>query len=820
MGVKGLTMNKEIKHLSSTLVSSLTSAQAEKDVENAYRKAFDTLYPATTTSPMHVDGLLKADNLHVMMEFKFGKEFSNGLVYAATVVQALYYLKGLALEGSALPTGLFFGDENECFCLSTKTIAKYLNEKIDWSVAPSSAASVNPGLVATIAQDSEVCPFVYTVNEKFDFLAVVERLKLICQDKPCAVVVTSKNIPTVYQLFVSHVFKDKKAGDAECVDAFITSLISPEDAYIHPVKANTLVCHGKNYKVNVGKFRAFFQTFKQKYSVEEIEDITGSKDRILENSYRRRTGAFFTPNIWVAEAHKLLAETLGADWKEKFVVWDCACGTANLTRGYKFSELYLSTLDESDVQTIKDCGYNTEAGLFQYDFLSEMTLGSKIPEGLRKAFESGKQVLFLINPPYGTACSGGANVQHKAGLADTWMNGEMKKAGLGACRQQLYAQFLYRVSQLKQQYGNRVSLACFAPPLYMTGPSFEKFRSSYYSNMHFRAGMLFQASEFADVASQWGISFTIWNSDGNNDNINLAVKEFSEATMQIEKTGDKFLYTATGKEASAWVREGLVGKPEDAPQMSSATNVLQEGCLCGNLIPGALGYMNNGGNNTYQNATKVGLYSSAYANAHGFSIQPSNFFRAMALFCARKAVQPDWINCKDEYLVPNVEHPDYHQWNNDAVVYALFNVSSNQSSLRNVEYKGKKWDIQNQFFFMSNKEMAELANEHGFVEMYNDAKTFNQESYVFKLLETMELSADARAVLTAARELVRKTMAMRKLYSEEHPECHLQSWSAGWAQLKPMMKEHFKDDYDKFRTIYGAFECRMHQGVNKFGWLK
>ena len=113
-----------------------------------------------------------------------------------------------------------------------------------------------------------------------------------------------------------------------------------------------------------------------------------------QNSYRRRTGAFFTPDIWVAEAHKLLAETLGADWKEKFVVWDCACGTANLTRGYKFNSLFLSTLDESDVQTVKDCSYNPEAMLFQYDFLSEMALGGKIPAALREAFEQGKQCCF------------------------------------------------------------------------------------------------------------------------------------------------------------------------------------------------------------------------------------------------------------------------------------------------------------------------------------------------------------------------------------------------------------------------------------------
>jgi len=61
---------------------------------------------------------------------------------------------------------------------------------------------------------------------------------------------------------------------------------------------------------------------------------------------------------------------------------------------------------------------------------------------------------------------------------------------------------------------------------------------------------------------------------------------------------------------------------------------------------------------------------------------------------------------------------------------------------------------------------------------------------------------------------------MRVTYHQEHPECHLNTWDAGWAQLKPMMKEHFKADYDSFVDRYKAFETRMRTGVYKFGFLK
>lgn len=56
------------------------------------------------------------------------------------------------------------------------------------------------------------------------------------------------------------------------------------------------------------------------------------------DNYRRRTGVFYTPQIWADYAQKMIGEQFGEDWRENYIVWDCCCGTANLTRGYKFKE--------------------------------------------------------------------------------------------------------------------------------------------------------------------------------------------------------------------------------------------------------------------------------------------------------------------------------------------------------------------------------------------------------------------------------------------------------------------------------------------------
>jgi hypothetical protein len=526
----------------------------------------------------------------------------------------------------------------------------------------------------------------------------------------------------------------------------------------------------------------------------------------------------------------MLDEALGANWRDEYVVWDCACGTANLTRDFRFKELYMSTLDKGDIDTIKDMGYNKGSQAFQYDFLNDDevdVLGSKIPAGLKKAFAEGKKVLFLINPPYGTAKSGGSQEGNsKAGIAKTKV-GDAMRGSTGGASQQLYAQFLYRIMKLKEKNSN-VTIGLFSSPLFICGGSYDKFRQQFYGNFKFANGMIFQASNFADVSGAWGIAFSVWQNGKQHDgSLLMSIKSLDTDTFSIATSSRKTLYAATCDRASLWVRVGTKSlKTSDVPQLSSATKLTTCKSLRGNMVQDSMGYMNNAGNNVYQNATMVGLYSSAYGNGNGLSVLPSNFRRCVALFTARKSIKGDWINDKDEYLVPHAAAPAsplnarYEQWVNDALVYALFNTSSQQSSLRDVQYKGKTWQIKNHFFFMSAKEMKDLADKSSFQEMYADAKAYGDDSFVFKQLASLNLSDDAKAVLEAARGLVKASIAARKSWHADHPESHLQAWDAGWAQMKPMFKACHKGLYEQFTTTYKAFERRMTKGVYEFGFLR
>lgn len=113
----------------------------------------------------------------------------------------------------------------------------------------------------------------------------------------------------------------------------------------------------------------------------------------------------------------------------------------------------------------------------------------------------------------------------------------------------------------------------------------------------------------------------------------------------------------------------------------------------------AIGYINNHSNNVMQQ--QVIFLASSVISANGNkAITPDKFYQSVNLFCARKIVYQDWKNDKDEYLAPNESHPKYEQFKFDSIIYSLFNNSSQQSSLRQVEYKGKQWNINNEFFWI------------------------------------------------------------------------------------------------------------------------
>lgn len=800
----------------------LTSARNEKDVENIYRAEFIKMDGSTITSPHGTDGLFQCGNIRTLLEFKYNSDLKNKLKQSDVLSQCLFYLKKFEDSGERLPSTIFIGDENEALALHTNKILKYLSMDIDWSKAPSSAHK-NMELVQALVNDQDILPFVYNIDDNFRIKDIFDKIKDLTEAIVRKIRITKLNATTIYEYFLKEVIGDKSGlSSNELANLFVQIIINPGDNYLHPSKKNTLVSKGfGEIRVNQNLFRSFFKHFDgNDYSPKEKEELTALVDRLVEDVTRRSKGEFFTPTLFVNLAHEYLSEVYGEDWKERFIVWDNSCGTGNLTRDYKFKELYLSTLEQSDIDTSNQMGYNMEATKFQFDFLNDSD--DKLPQSLRNAIESGKEILFLINPPYqdGSEKTRLVGDSEFKGNIQNSINSEMNINGWGRCSKQLYAQFLYRIWKFQQQNKN-IKIALFSPPLFLTGESYKVFRENFFTLFGFESGFLFEAKHFSDVAKGWGISFTLFSETPNENKFNLDLIDFSE-NFELTKIKTKEVYNTDNEiKLVEWYKEKQVGEIESIG-LKSALNHIQDIKLIPNNTLGTVTWQSNNIEGGQQFVTILSQYGRLSGKGSQF-ITKDNFNKSIVFFSARRLLTNNWVNSKDEYLAPNEQHTEYQQFEYDSIIYNLFNSASNQSSLRQVDYKGKKWDIKNEFFWLSKEEMLTLANDSNADEIYQDARTAD-ERHVYNLLFKEgiyeKLSPDAKEILDIASDLLRKSIAARMMLSEGHPEYHLNSWDAGYAQLKLVWQQYFKEEFKAFRDKYNTFENRLRPLVYELGFLK
>ena len=123
---------------------------------------------------------------------------------------------------------------------------------------------------------------------------------------------------------------------------------------------------------------------------------------------------------------------------------------------------------------------------------------------------------------------------------------------------------------------------------------------------------------------------------------------------------------------------------------------------------------------------------------------------------------------------------------------------------------------------MSKGKIMELAETSNNDFCYNDACS-SDERYVYKLLQDGlydRLSNEAKAVLDKAIDLVRISFPQRIAFDEDHPEYQINTWDAGFYQLKALWNERFKQDLSELRELYKILSDKMRPMVYELGFLK
>ncbi len=802
-------------------------AKEEREVEDVYNEGISLYFfkdgEGFIEHPYKCDGLVdKGLFLKLLIEYKYNEDLHNAISRAKVLIQVIFYLKQFELNGDRLPNVVMVGDVNEVFVMHTNPLLKYLDEKINWTLAPSCSHEKCADMLLKIANDIEINPYVYDINETFSFKDVVNKINEIATNTIRKVRVTEHNISKIFDDFTKRVLKNSdKILPNNLVGIFINAIIDREKCYQHPNNENKLVCHNKQYDMNGKYYKTFFSHFEKEYSPEDKNKFTEISDRLIEDTKRRRSGEFYTPTIFTDYAHKMLSEELGEDWKEKYVVWDCCWGTGNLTRDYRFKELYASTLEQAEL----DCGgrYNQEAEKFVFDFLNDEIsnlFGCKIPIKLYQALAQNRPIVFLINPPYATA--GVNNETSKAGCAKTKVNKIMLNDGIGACSQNLYAQFLYRISLIKTYFNlTNCCIGVFCPTLFLTGSTYKNFRTYFLKNFKFEKAIQFSAAHFSDVAGYWGIGFSVWTSgetlDKNNYNFTLLDVIDGECSV----LGNKIIYNLDNEcLIKDWLKDKSLKNDIIVKCLKSAVNPSDK---LKKYSSKSLGTLICDSNNVDKNMQYVSILNSNIPSNLGIiQISENNIKKCSAYCAARKLVFGNWVNSKDEYCIPNEQHAKYQEFENDSIIFSLFHSGAGQASCQTslkLQDDDKIWNIKNEFFFMSRDEIVRLANVNNFDFTYNDAKT-SENRYVYKLLQEIKLSDEAKLVLDKAIELTKRSFKYRLIFDQEHPEYQIMNWDCGWYQIRAVLKEYMKDDLEEFLVIYKKLADKMRPMVYELGFLK
>ncbi len=804
------------------MTNNFTLAVNEKDVENLYRQYLTKKFgDIVFTSPFGCDGFgeSKRHNVKLLCEFKDNLDLSSKVNQVKVLSQVIYYIKKFEVSGKVLPSVIFVGDRNECFVVHTNNIFGYLSMDLDWSIAPSNAHT-NIELVSQMMDDEKIAPHVFS-NSEID--QCVDKVKDLTDGVKRLIPITPHNVTEVFKHFEDKVIGKHKLDTNQMANLFVQLLVNPDENYLHPVARRKTVVTKAFGEINLKSrevFTSFFSHFSREYTPKQREHLTAVIDRLVQDTTRRKQGEFFTPSIWVDKAHEYIASVYGDDWKEKYVVWDPAWGTGNLTRDYKFKELYVSTLVYADIETANQMGYNPEAKKkFQFDFLNDSY--DRLPQGLKNAIESGKQIIILMNPPYARAASNGKNNKVEKGATDTITCKNMKNDGWSGSSN-LQAQFFHRIFGLSK---NNIHIGVFCKPNYLTSPSFSGFRKKFFEKFSFEKGFLFQASHFTDVSSIWGIHFALFS-----NNIKNSTYDFTHDLLDLNsdyeflKLGEKILYNTDNKISLSDHNEYINPKVGNIPfpKFSSALKI-KDSNWGSELKLNTFATMVSNANNVAKNANSVYIVNGGVGeNVGKVHINRENILNALVTFSARKSINGDWINDKDEYLAPNVIHPNFNQFKFDSLIYSLFNNSSEQSSVRQVMYRNQLWDVKNQFFWMSKEDITNLANDGNYPELYNDART-DSNRYVYELLFGEEriydqLSDEAKNVLDSAINLVRLSFGMRRNFADDTN--HLNSWDAGYAQLKLLWKEYFPEQFKELRDKYKLLEDKLRPMVYELGFLK
>ena len=522
----------------------------------------------------------------------------------------------------------------------------------------------------------------------------------------------------------------------------------------------------------------------------------------------------------VDKAYDLLAETLGNNWQKNYVVWDMCCGVGNLeVKHSNPRNVFMSTLDQADVDVMKASKTCVAATHFQYDYLNDditddgkidYNLTNKVPPALRQAIAEGKKILVLINPPYAEATnndnvSGGNSAESKLGVAKTKFAATAMKH-YGKATNELFTQFVARIAQEIPT----ATLAMFSTLKYVSAPTLDKFREVW--NAKYLDGFVVHSKAFDGLNGNFPIGFLIWQTSKNNDKkFNLSEITTEVLDKKAKPIGEKVFVNVSNVDLLAdWILRPKTNKTDVVPLKNAVMPATATKDLRGTKwSDGAIAFILSGGNDLQHSGQQTVIFSSGYGSARGYFVTPENLWQIAVIFSVRLLIKHTWLNHNDQFLQPTAPLSD--EFKSDCLIWMLFNGKNCTASANDLEWNGKKWSIVNHFIPFTEAEVgAPERFESDFMVQYLSDKT---------------LSTEAALVLSEGKKLWQAYFSQTNEHGVRE-SLKLNRADVGWYQIRKALEARNTNSFsapvsfDAFKTAYDALGDKLRPQVYALGFMK
>jgi len=474
---------------------------------------------------------------------------------------------------------------------------------------------------------------------------------------------------------------------------------------------------------NKDTYTHFCKIYKRPPIKEFRDYIIERRDLLVPQDIRERKGAFFTPRIWVELSQKYITNYLGENWQDEYYIWDCASGTGNLLAGLtnKYNT-YASTIDQGDINVINERIENganlLKNHVFQFDFLNDDF--SKLPQSLQDIIndtEKRKKLIIFINPPYAEATTAKTvfgTGENKAGVTTSFRIKEQLNPKIGNATNEFFALFMAVIYEKIPD-----CLLCqFSTLKFVNGSNFRKFKLFFQAK--YIGGFVVPADTFDNVNGKFPIGFTLWNTADK-------VKINEVSTDVYDKNGNysgvKTFYGNLPKSINNWIKSFHDSKNMEVGLMVSCAP-------------------------DFQHNNQLAILSKQQKR-YCFVITERNIIPMSIYFAVRHCISSTWINDRDQFLWPKDDWQTDTEFQNDCLVFTLFNSANNITSSDKINHwlPFTEQEVQAQEKFASNW-MTNFIN--GKIKYEQTTDLFGNES---NDSIKREFSNEALAVFDSGREL-------------------------------------------------------------------